>query len=192
MTAKKALVLIGYSGSGKDTLTRMAQARFVGVGNCKFGEFNKLVAALALGVAPSCFEDKHWRVTENILHTQFGMDNDYHLSPLDLLSVLFVGGTSNTPVGEHWRHCYQSYTIAKAKTFDTPVFTDIRHPSELAKVRGEFDACVVKLQTFHLAPAANDTYIEELRCDKVITRHQSTPATSTFEELLTITNPYWR
>lgn len=190
MTAK-ALVLLGYSGTGKDTLANLAIARYGdSVGNCKFGEFNKRIAAAAINVPPSYFEDKHWRVTHDVLKTEFDVDSHLHLSPFDLLSILYVGGTSNTEAGRHWRACYQNYTIAKAKQYKLPVFTDIRHPSEFSRVRAEFDTCVVELLVPTIQPGANDTHLPLGTPGNLQLHRQPTPQ-ATFETLLEITNTYW-
>lgn len=189
----KALVLLGFSGAGKDTLCNMAQARFVGVGNCKFGAFNKLLVANALGVAPSAFEDKQWRSNTNLLTTEFGLpDSGLHLSPLDVLSALFVGGSSDTEAGRHYRECYQSYTITKARAFASPVFTDVRHESEILAVREAFDTCVVNLLVPGLEPSINDTHVLKLAdtyANNWLVRGSS--PSETFQELLTYTEDYW-
>ena len=190
---KRALVLLGYSGAGKDTLANLAIARYGdSVGNCKFGEFNKRIAALALNVPPSYFEDKHWRITHNVLKTEFNVDSHVHLSPFDLLSVLFVGGSSNTEVGIHWQRCYQNYTINKAAHYKLPIFTDIRHPNELACVKGCYDTLVVELLVQDSTPNTNDRSIPMgTSGSKRLFRERTEPAQVTFERLLQITNNYW-
>lgn len=189
----RALVLLGYSGTGKDTLANLAIARYGdSVGNCKFGEFNKRIAALALSVPPSYFEDKHWRVTHDVLSCEFDVDSHIHLSPFDLLSVLFVGGNSNTEVGAHWRQCYQNYTISKAGYYKLPVFTDIRSETELVKVKSCFDACVVFIDCPWITPATNDVNVVYLATNAIwLTRSRSEQVQTTFERLLTLTNTYW-
>lgn len=192
--AKRALVLLGYSGTGKDTLVRMAQAAYDGIGNCKFGEFNKRIVAELLGVPLSYMEDKQWRERYDILKQHFGVDTSYHMSPFDLLSTLFVGGTSYTPAGEHHRSCYQSYTIAKAHEHKLPIFTDIRHYSELMKVKGNFHTCVVYIDAHWIKPAANDGNVRELaKLPKVkhLVRMPHDLPSATFDRLLEITNNYW-
>jgi hypothetical protein len=190
----RALVLLGYSGSGKDTLTNLAQNRLYGVGNCKFGDFNKRIVAEALSVPRSYMEDKQWRTEHDVLHS-FGVENcSYHLSPFDILSILFEGGTSQTPAAHHYRKCYQAYTLHKARAYKLPVFTDIRHHSELMAVKGEFDTCVVFINVPWLPPSPNDGNIRELaKLPKVqhLVRHAVEPSYATFERLLEITNNYW-
>lgn len=195
-TSNRALVLLGYSGTGKDTLANLAITRYGdSVGNCKFGEFNKRIAALALNVPPSYFEDKHWRQTHDVLATEFDLDTSYHLSPFDLLSVLFVGGNSNTPVGEHWRACYQSYTITKAKqNYMLPIFTDVRSQSELMKVKGNFDTCVVYLDCPWIPEGTNDTNVTDMVTSNSVwflKRERDESAVVTFMRLLEITNDHW-
>ena len=179
----KALVLLGYSGAGKDTLVKLAQARFGShVGNCKFGEFNKRLVASICDVPLSYMEDKHWRSTHNLMRTAFGTP-EASLTPFELLTSLFVGGTSNEP----HRLAYQKFTVAQAKRFQCPVFTDIRHRSELTLVQQEFETSVVFISCKWLQPSVNDTYIDELASDasyQWLTRSPDHTPQQTFETLL--------
>lgn len=183
----QALVLLGYSGAGKDTLVKLLQARFgKEVGNCKFGEFNKRLVANMCNVPLSYMEDKHWRTTHNVMRTEFGTPQAT-LTPFDLLTLLFQAGSSDSLAALTHRTAYQKFTIARAAQFRCPVFTDIRHPTELELVQQTFDASLIYIDCEHLQPSANDTYILEMafipECRWLLRKQHDTPM-HTLETLL--------
>lgn len=122
---QRALVLLGNSGVGKDTLAALlAQENPVRkTFNAKFSAFAKGLVADALQVPVSRWEDKNWRNTRI-----YGS-----LTPLDLLQVLYFGSLGDSNPSYRFQQACLSYISNRiyVQKPDLVVFTDLRKPEEV-------------------------------------------------------------
>ena len=160
MTKPPALVLLGYSGVGKDTLAGLLQYHQPRTTVHKFSAFTKALVSSALDVPKSYLEDKVWRTTHNV-------GSPYELSslltPLDLLVLLFQATELNTPEGTALKLANLEFTLSEALQAPAPVFTDVRRLIELNAVQEHFSPTVVFLEREGVASGAADGNLIKLR-----------------------------
>jgi hypothetical protein len=154
-----ALVLIGYSGVGKDTLANLLAARYSGISTHKFSGFTKSLVASALSVPKSYLEDKSWRTTHN-----FGKDWDLesHFSPLDLLALLFQATELDTPEAQRLKDMNVEYCIKLALQCSKPIFTDVRREHEMRALQQHFSPFVVYIERKGINPGVSDAFVDDL------------------------------
>jgi len=142
-----SLVLLGYSGAGKDTLASLLEREFPGCSIVKFAALIKKLVAKLWGVDPSLLEDKQWR-----LATHFILDgHPIKLTPMDLLSALYHGAPhSNLALANI------EVALASIPAGSFPVFTDIRRQLELDAVFRFFQPRIVWLSRPNVGPGPND------------------------------------
>lgn len=159
MTKPPALVLIGYSGVGKDTLASLLSARYSGITIHKFSGFTKSLVASALYVPKSYLEDKRWRTTHN-----FGKnwDLDCHFSPLDLLALLFQATELDSPEAERLKAINVEYCIKLALQCCKPIFTDVRREHEMSALQNHFSTTVVHLTREGNKQGVSDSFVDAL------------------------------
>lgn len=147
MREHRAIVLLGYSGSGKDTIAEYLHNSY-GFTNVKFGRMHKEITAYIFNCDLSQLEDKKWRRAHK--HELFGF------TPLEFLTVLFQGYTASSS----YVNCLHKYTLSL--TDDCfPVFTDIRNECEL-NVIAHLNPLVIRLVRDSVEPDVNDNYIDEI------------------------------
>lgn len=154
-----ALVLIGYSGVGKDTLANLLAARYSGISIHKFSGFTKSLVAASLDVPKSYLEDKNWRSTHN-----FGKDWDLevHFSPLDLLALLFQATELDSPEAERLKALNVEYCIKLALQCTKPIFTDVRRDHEMSALQNHFSTTVVYLTRDNISQGVSDSFVDAL------------------------------
>lgn len=148
-----AIVLLGYSGVGKDTLFKEFDKKYSNVHNAKFSLHPKSVVADLVGVDLAFMEDRNARKT---LMTAYG------LSPLDLLNALFCYA-DNMPefVQRTIDLCINSIPENKV-----PVFTDIRRSLELYTVCETYEEVLVfRLYREGIQEGATDGELKSLVSD---------------------------
>jgi hypothetical protein len=155
-----ALVLLGYHGIGKDTIARMVETDYKGVGNVKFGALNKRMVAEIFNFCPSYLENHDFRSTFDCMET-YGIGGQ-KLSPLDLLNVMFSGMQADTSAARNLSSACHAYTLQVAEAYALPVFTDIRNMSEMEAVADKFDKVVVHLRDLSLQPGLGDSNVDEV------------------------------
>jgi len=138
-----ALVLLGVSGSGKDTIA----SQFPSSTNIKFAALTKEIVARVWGVDADKLEDKEWRNESSLL---IG-GKQISLSPFDLLSALYHGAPY-TKLSK----ANIELAIEKAKASSFPIFTDVRRVLELEAVVQHFFPYVVLLRRPFTFPSPND------------------------------------
>lgn len=154
-----ALVLIGYSGVGKDTLANLLAARYRGITIHRFSGFTKSLVASALCVPKSYLEDKAWRTSHN-----FGKDWDLesHFSPLDLLALLFQATELDTPEAKRLKAINVEYCIKLALKCSKPIFTDVRRSHEMSVLHDHFSPCVVQITRDGITEGVSDYFVNSL------------------------------
>jgi hypothetical protein len=141
-----ALVLLGFSGAGKDTIA----SHFPNSSNIKFSALTKNLAARVFGVEADKMEDKEWRNTCSLSLN----GEQISLSAFDLLSALYHGAPSTRLAQANIEWAMKQ---AKASTF--PIFTDVRRVLEMKAVVEAFTPLVVLLSRPGATPTANDKEI---------------------------------
>lgn len=147
-----AIVLLGYSGVGKDTtfaaLDSLCPHVFT---NVKFGRLAKELTAKAFDIDVSELEDKELR--------KQGRHNWCGLSPLDLLTVLYRGITPELT------KAHISYALMSVNQDYIPVFTDIRRHEEAEAVKQTYsNVSWVYLWGSGIEPGVNDSDVEAVAC----------------------------
>lgn len=147
-----ALVLLGYSNTGKDTIAALLSSRFTGVTNAKFSALTKQILADVCGVPVSMMEDRQWR--ENTRLYVNGVQTT--LTPFDLLTALYHGapGTNLASANAEW--------TLKSIGDSFPVFTDVRRVAEFNCVTAHYNPLVIFLTRDDAEPAVNDKEIAEV------------------------------
>lgn len=150
-----ALVLLGYSGIGKDTIFREINASFPSCAiNVKFSALSKRLVADAFGVGSYTLEDKEFRST-------YKYTNFVPLTPMDLITVLFKG-SEQVPAFIQAGMDYVSLQL-DAACGDVPVFTDVRRHAELEFIRDKFTRVdFVALSSPNVDAGVNDGTIDKL------------------------------
>lgn len=152
----KALVLLGYRNTGKDSICKALQESYSNIHNAKFGAYNKELAAHLTMCGVQKFEDKQWR--------EQPMFSDHSFKPTDLLNALFAF----TKVNKNHRKTVYTDTFGKIPFSSLPVFTDIRREEELNEVIGYYGSnCVVVfwLNRIGQEPSEGDEDLPELISD---------------------------
>jgi hypothetical protein len=144
-----ALVLLGFSGAGKDTIA----SHFPSSSNIKFSALTKLLVARAFGVEEEKLEDKEWRNTSSL----FISGEQISLSAFDLLSALYHGAPST-----RLAQANIEWAMKQAKASPFPIFTDVRRVLEMKAVVEAFTPLVVFLSRQGVKPAANDKDIRKV------------------------------
>lgn len=184
-----ALVLLGYSKSGKDTIANLLSQKYVGVVNAKFSLLTKEILSRLFKVPVSMMEDRQWRSTALLEHN----GQRINLTPMDLLTALFHGapkcnlGKANV-----------AYTLQQVQGL-FPVFTDVRRLYEWNAILEHYRPLVILLENKQTEEGENDGEIkqvwEEARttadikscCIEILPTH--TPET-TFAQILNILSVY--
>jgi hypothetical protein len=138
-----ALVLLGVSGAGKDTIA----SHFPNSSNIKFSALTKILVARAFGVEEEKLEDKEWRNTSSLSIN----GEQIFLSAFDLLSALYHGAPSTRLAQANIEWAMKQ---AKASTF--PIFTDVRRVLEMKAVVEAFTPLVILLSRPGATPTTND------------------------------------
>lgn len=119
-----AIVLLGYSGVGKDTTFAVLNQLLQGsLTNAKFSLLPKQLVADILGVPVQQIEDRRVREDKCI----------YGLSPNDILTVLFRGCTDDMT------KAHLDYAFDNIDNTKIPVFTDIRRFNEANAVNERYN-----------------------------------------------------
>lgn len=147
-----AIVLLGFSGAGKDTHANMLVEECSGVVNAKFGAFNKHIVAKLFKVPPSMLDDHTWRTTAKLV-----VDGRItQVTAFDLLTALFRGSKGTVIEQEHLKH-------TRSMVGDClPVFTDIRRVREFDAVLEDYNPLVIYLSRNDVSQGANDFEIGEV------------------------------
>lgn len=145
-----AIVLLGFSGVGKDTTFAEIDKRYPDkFTNVKFGALAKDLTAKAFGIDVSDVEDKRKR--------EQGKPEWCGLSPMDLLIVLYKGCTPQLT------EAHIAYALSKVDHERIPVFTDIRRLSEAEVVQNNFSNPVfIYLWSSEVYKGVNDSDIESI------------------------------
>lgn len=118
-----AIVLLGYSGVGKDTafaeLNNRRRGKYT---NVKFGLLAKTLVANILGIQVQQLEDRQLRESKVI----------YGLSPNEILTVLFRGCTPALT------EAHLSYAFDNLDDDKLPVFTDVRRWNEAEAINERY------------------------------------------------------
>jgi hypothetical protein len=132
----KAIVLLGYRNSGKDSVFKALDERISGLRNIKFGAFNKTLVAELLEVPVSWMEDKTWRNEPYF----------YGVTPLELIDALFVYSDTS----EKFQQKIDETSLVEVGTGEVLVFTDIRRERELSAVYNKYgvnETCVCWIES---------------------------------------------
>ena len=179
MSKPPALVLIGYSGVGKDTLANLLAARYVGMSIHKFSGFTKSLVASALCVPKPYLEDKVWRTAHS-----FGKDWDLEsrFSPLDLLALLFQATALDTPEAARLNAINVEYCMKLALKCAKPIFTDVRRVQEMSTLQDHFSTTVILLTRDGVTEGVSDYFVNSLAMnfadDELHIRAGESPLTS--------------
>lgn len=142
----RALVLLGNSGVGKDTICSLFLQEFPNAAvNVKFGSLGKRIAADLFNTVTERMENKEWRETVRWQEQWF--------TPMDLLTTLFHG----------CKHCPAmmeaniKFALANAPKDKLLICTDLRRPEEYEALCREVD-CVdlVHLSSRDVPKGVND------------------------------------
>jgi hypothetical protein len=148
-----ALVLLGYSNTGKDTIATMLGSRLTGVTNAKFSALTKQLLADVCGVSADMMENREWRESTRL----FVNGVQTNLTPFDLLTALYVGapGTNLASANVEW-------TLKNIAEDSFPVFTDIRRVYEFNCVTSHYNPLVIFLTRDDSEPGVNDNEIADV------------------------------
>jgi len=149
-----SLVLLGYSGAGKDTLASLLEREFPGCTiTIKFSCLTKQLVAKLWGVDPCMLENKQWRSATHYIFD----GHPIKLTPMDLLSALYHGALhSNLALANI------EVALASIPPGSFPVFTDIRRQLELDAVLRFYQPRIVWLVRPNVGPGPNDHELLEL------------------------------
>lgn len=169
---KKAIVLLGAHGVGKDTMADLLFNTRKGVENIKFSEFSKRFVASAISVPYSYLNTGQFRKSYRVA-SYFGFGSP--LTPLDILNVLFQGMASGSESGKRMIDAGIDYAITKADASFLPVFTDIRRQAEYDAVVDNFgkDNTIVVLLQREQAQAVEEGDEGLLELEEHITQTQT-------------------
>jgi hypothetical protein len=154
-----AVVLLGYSGVGKD---QIANAIIAGLPhgfsvNAKFGKFAKILTANAFYCTPVELEDKTFRnlnLYMSVINSSSFRDWKTSLSPMDVLTALFQ---SNSP---KIMQAGIDYCLTRAMQYPLVFFTDVRRMEEFKAVQDEFsNVLVLRLIRPYIEAGTNDNQI---------------------------------
>lgn len=147
----RAIVLLGYRNSGKDSVCKELEKRLTLVKNAKFGEFNKQLTADLLEVPRIWLEDKEWREEEYI----------HGVTPLEVLNAFFVYSQQSPK----FQQKIDSWCLSDCDRYEWVVFTDVRRVRELNKVIQRFGAKNTRiffLERYGLTPSEGDEEVDQL------------------------------
>lgn len=172
-----AIVILGYSGVGKDTLANMLAEDIAEVVNAKFGAFNKEIVATLFKVPATFLDDHEWRTTAKLVVA----GKISKVTAFDLLTALFRGSKGTPLEQEHLQH-----TLSLCKGC-IPVFTDIRRITEFDAVIENYNPLVIYLSRANVVTGTNDHDIPEVwryaqGCPRVITHLIYAPEEETPEQ----------
>lgn len=143
-----AIVLLGYSGVGKDTTFAALDARHPGTyTNAKFGALAKQLTAIIYDCPPKALENKDFRTQTR----RFG------LTPLDVLTVLYKGCTPELT------EAHVNYCLVNIEPELIPVFTDVRRMQEAKAVESHYSRPLfVYLWSSNVSEGINDGEVEAI------------------------------
>lgn len=150
-----ALVLLGYSGVGKDTMANML-CKTSGCVNSKFGELPKRLACNLLTLPYS--RD----LVESKANRESAVAGFYGLSLMDVLTVLYKGSQDSEPMLKAIRQ----FTFDKIGA-DVPIFTDVRRQTELDAINERYQPLVIRLVRSDVGLGVNDSQLDELEADVI-------------------------
>lgn len=141
-----ALVLLGYSNTGKDTIAALLTNRFTGVTNAKFSALTKQMLADVCNVPVDMMEDRQWRENTRL----YVNGKQINVTPFDLLTALYHGapGTNLASANAEW--------TLKSIGDSFPIFTDIRRVLEFNCVTSHYRPLVIFLTRDDNEPGVND------------------------------------
>lgn len=147
---RDAIVLLGFSGVGKDTTFVELYSRYPDkFANVKFSSLAKAIVAKVLDCSLCDLEDKSFR-NKDLGHWS-GM------TPMDLITVLYRGCTPESTKA-HIKYALASYDCSRI-----PVFTDIRRLEEAKAVNECFsNPMYVYLWSNVVDGGVNDSEVEHV------------------------------
>ena len=143
-----ALVLLGYSGVGKDTIANLLITDDKRKVNVKFSALTKRLIERAFDYPTGALEDKQQRVEPLELNREL-----YELNAMDLLTALFTSGNSRV------EQAGLTYALRSIKPGQFPVFTDVRRRQEAYAIAYNFNPLVLYLVRDDIFPSVNDSGI---------------------------------
>lgn len=163
MKHHNAIVLIGNSGVGKDTVANMLIRDYPGVFvNVKFSSLTKAIfAQLGFTEAQVNGTDKE-KVREQTLVIN---DKETGVSLLDLLVSLFHGSHKT-----NLHRANITWALNSIPSGSIPIFTDVRRADEMQAVRKNYTPLVIKLYSPDIIPGAADAEIASLAWDFQVNR----------------------
>jgi hypothetical protein len=148
-----AIVLLGVSGAGKDTIAQRLLQDYNQLKLVKFSALPKLIVASLFKATVENLENKEWRTTQKL---ELG-DYSFSVTPFDLLTSLFKGSH-----GTALATAQIEYALNNIGDGNIPVFTDTRRKQEFDEVCKLFNPIVIYLSRTDLDPGVNDGELEIL------------------------------
>lgn len=178
------LVLLGYSGAGKDTIASALSSLYPGLtANVKFSELTKRIIANLYGVEYEKLNDKDWRSTAPL-----SIDSTLtRVTPLDLLTALFKGSPGTQLHQENIE-----FALSRIPQHTLPIFTDVRRTHEFHCITQS--VCMVytvHLRADFLGAGTNDGDVDaiarEAKTLVTLHRHRDTTVDDSVNQLLDYT-----
>jgi hypothetical protein len=172
-----SIVLLGYSGAGKDTLTQLLLDKYPGkFANVKFSALTKSLLGL-IGFTP---EQLDGRDVAKVREQTLTIDNkSTGVSLLDLLATLFHGARKT-----NLHRANIKWALDNIPANVVPVFTDVRRIAEYEALLRKFpNPLIISISDSKLLPGVADEEVDSFLCDIRLIR---TTVAETFLGLETI------
>jgi len=168
-----AIVLLGYSGVGKDTIANLLISQYANLVNVKFSGLTKDLLASAFRVPRDWLDgqdrEPKWREQNLRLHgVEIG------ITPLDLLVTLYRGAGKYDKLHQ----ANIKYALDSIPTGAIPVFTDVRRSAEMCAVYEKYgveETQVIYLSRSGVSQGLADDFLDDLYFDFAVDLHEGNP-----------------